>query len=185
MGKDSLTIQLENTKSGSNKFYNMSRNSIYDKEFYVEYGRIGTNGRHVQYPMSQWNKKLTEKINKGYRVVFDDSNEEEENVAMRENPANYLVTDSKESYIDEYNGQGNSLVVIAPSGTKVRVKRLEDDERDKLVNKLLVLVERLSSTSGNASELHDIEFIKKYLESYNVITKKSLERLVEISKNLK
>jgi hypothetical protein len=39
---------------------------ISSTEFDVRYGRIGTKGQSQRYPMSQWIKKLTEKLTKGY-----------------------------------------------------------------------------------------------------------------------
>lgn len=46
-----------------NKFYNMYPQG---NSFTVKYGRVGGKENVCNYPMSDWNKKLTEKLRKGY-----------------------------------------------------------------------------------------------------------------------
>ena len=55
------------TSNNNNKFYNMTDNG--DGTFTVVYGRIGTDGTTVKYPISLWHKKYSEKVNKGYQDV--------------------------------------------------------------------------------------------------------------------
>lgn len=51
------------TAQNNNKYYRMIPNG---DTFDVEYGRIGATCQKTSYPMSQWNKKYTEKVKKGY-----------------------------------------------------------------------------------------------------------------------
>ena len=59
-----LTLQ----NSNHNKFYKMEKDKIDSSTFSVRYGRIGTNGTKVEYPIWNWNKVLQSKIKKGYSV---------------------------------------------------------------------------------------------------------------------
>lgn len=53
------------TESNNNKFYKMEANN--DNTFTAIYGRIGNQGAIAVYPMSKWDSKYREKINKGYK----------------------------------------------------------------------------------------------------------------------
>ena len=58
-------IYLECTSNGSNKFYLMTP-SADQSEFTATYGKIGSIGQTTKYSISQWHKKLNEKLRKGY-----------------------------------------------------------------------------------------------------------------------
>lgn len=51
--------------ANNNKFYKMTPHPE-NSTFSVEYGRIGQTPSRFEYPMSDWDKKLKEKIKKGY-----------------------------------------------------------------------------------------------------------------------
>ena len=56
------------TDSNNNKYYEM----VWDGKsptFDVKYGRVESTAVTTSYPIDQWNKKYTEKINKGYKDV--------------------------------------------------------------------------------------------------------------------
>lgn len=53
------------TPDNNNKFYDMRENT--DGTFTVTYGRVGTRGAEVSYPMREWDGKVREKIRKGYK----------------------------------------------------------------------------------------------------------------------
>lgn len=57
------------TSANNNKFYHMKESG--NGTFHVHYGRVGAAGQHCDYPMSQWDKKYSEKVGKGYRDVTD------------------------------------------------------------------------------------------------------------------
>lgn len=52
-----------------NKFYKMIPNN--DGTFTVEYGRVGANGIKRKYPISQWDAKYREKMQKNYKDISD------------------------------------------------------------------------------------------------------------------
>jgi poly [ADP-ribose] polymerase 2/3/4 len=53
------------TPDNNNKFYEMRENL--DGTFSVTYGRVGTRGSEVSYPINEWDSKVREKIRKGYK----------------------------------------------------------------------------------------------------------------------
>ena len=56
-------VKVEANKN-NNKYYRMIR---HDTDFEVQYGRIGVTGfQTAKYPISQWDKKIREKLKKGY-----------------------------------------------------------------------------------------------------------------------
>ncbi len=65
------TIYLENKSGAHYKFYRMVQKST--TQWVAEYGRIGNAIAYSSYLMTDWNKKLNEKINKGYVLVSSKS----------------------------------------------------------------------------------------------------------------
>ena len=55
------------TENNNNKEYIMTQ--IDDNNFRVEYGRVGSNYRTIEYPMYEWDSKYRSKIGKGYKDV--------------------------------------------------------------------------------------------------------------------
>ena len=56
------------SENNNNKFYHMKRNG---NTFTATWGRVGTAGQCKSYPISQWDKKLQEKLAKGYTDQSD------------------------------------------------------------------------------------------------------------------
>ena len=54
------------TTANNNKFYNCFPEG---NTFRVEYGRVDSTVTTVRYPISEWNKRISAKINKGYKEV--------------------------------------------------------------------------------------------------------------------
>ena len=59
------------TANNNNKFYNMHDNG--NGTFTVTWGRVGTDGKQTTYSISDWHKKLNEKLNKGYQDITDNT----------------------------------------------------------------------------------------------------------------
>jgi len=184
---DIIEIQLAYKDSKSDKFYNMKRDSTTAKKFIVEYGRSGAkNPRTIEYDIWDWNKKLDEKLKKGYKVVFEGRENDMDTYPIIDDPSENLIIDGSEDYIDEYGGDGDSVVVVAKNGTKVRVKELSEHEKNGFLQKIEVLKEKIKNKENEKTNQYiaDVDFIEKYLNSKNFVTKKSLARLVEISKSI-
>ena len=67
------------TPNNNNKFYEMREKG--DGMFTATYGRVGTKGAQLEYPMSQWDQKVREKTRKGYKdqtALFAELKVEEE-----------------------------------------------------------------------------------------------------------
>lgn len=186
-----LEIQLTNTTKNHNKFYNMKRKSRTSPTFVVEYGKIGNSARTTTYEMSKWNMVLKDKLDKGYRIISEERENDVSHITLDDNKKSKLMYEfggSSGSYIDEYGGVDNSLVVLTPNGINIRVKELKKEEQEKFLEKIDVLLHRIdqakTKTINKPDELSeyltDIKFIKKYLESDKFITKSSLKRLIEI-----
>jgi poly [ADP-ribose] polymerase len=56
------------TTANNNKFYNCFPEG---NTFRVEYGRVDSTVTTVRYPISEWNKRISAKINKGYKDITD------------------------------------------------------------------------------------------------------------------
>ena len=71
------SIYLENTtinsKTGNrhNKFYRMEK--LGNNRWIAVWGKIGTTGKSTEYSMLEWDKKLSEKIKKGYILCVKNS----------------------------------------------------------------------------------------------------------------
>lgn len=61
-------IRLVCTEKGHNKWYEMEEKD-HGKSFEVRYGKIGTTGQTGAYNIGMWEKKLREKLAKGYVQV--------------------------------------------------------------------------------------------------------------------
>jgi hypothetical protein len=66
MKKEVRSIYFENTKNGSNKFYEMIEKN---GKINCRYGKIGKKVSKAKYPISKWNTIYKDKINKGYKIV--------------------------------------------------------------------------------------------------------------------
>ena len=58
-------VYLENTTPLHNKFYEMIENPG-GATFTAKYGRIGNRPQQLRYPMTEWDRKYDEKLQKGY-----------------------------------------------------------------------------------------------------------------------
>lgn len=63
-------IILVNQNGPHNKYYTMNVDNINSK-LNVQYGRIGNAPQAKTYSKSLWNKKLREKLNKGYHIAYN------------------------------------------------------------------------------------------------------------------
>ena len=64
-----VTLENHGVKKGvqSHKFYSLYENA--DGTITVTYGRCGTNGTQIEYPISDWDKLLSSKIKGGYSII--------------------------------------------------------------------------------------------------------------------
>lgn len=82
------------TESNNNKYYDMEDNE--DGTFTVTYGRIGNAGTRRDYPISLWDRKRREKINKGYKdttYLFAEKSESAEFADLDDKTIQALIND--------------------------------------------------------------------------------------------
>jgi poly [ADP-ribose] polymerase len=154
-----LLVDNNNNGTQSNKYYKMIPNG---DNFSVEYGRVGANPQKRTYPISQWNKKYSEKINKGYKdqsQLYEDLFTEE--VSKNENP------DYKEIENKVVREIVNKLQSLAKNTVTKNYKVSSDKVTQAMVDKAQELLDALVNFTGTVDE-----FNKALLELYTVIPRK-------------
>ena len=96
----SKPLYLECTTGNSSKFYLMTP-SPDNREFTATYGRIGSLGTSTSYPMSMWDKKLNEKLRKGYVIKQSPFTDSSNN-----------VTYSPERAIEQANQKASKYIIL-------------------------------------------------------------------------
>lgn len=113
-----LVFVDENNKgTDSNKYYNAFPDET-SSTFSVEYGRVGsTTSQKKTYPLSQFNKKINEKLRKGYtdvssfmQDVINDSKIENNNNLAEEDKFNSISVESIREVIRRLYNYANNLV---------------------------------------------------------------------------
>lgn len=154
-----LLVDNDNNGIQSNKYYKMIPNG---DNFSVEYGRVGANPQKRTYPISQWNKKYSEKIHKGYKdqsQLYEDLFTEE--VSKNENP------DYKEIENKVVREIVNKLQSLAKNTVTKNYKVSSDKVTQAMVDKAQELLDALVNFTGTVDE-----FNKALLELYTVIPRK-------------
>lgn len=60
---------FEDKEINSHKYYYMFVDSAKSTTFTVKYGRVGSRGTTIKYPIEKFNSKFNEKLKKGYQIV--------------------------------------------------------------------------------------------------------------------
>lgn len=97
--KDMKYLMMVDAKSNHNKYYRMWK--IDEKNFMVEYGREGSKGMKRTYPLSVFQEKYNEKIQKGYHDVSDLHHAVSASVHSFKDPVVRDFFESLESYSNE------------------------------------------------------------------------------------
>jgi len=133
--------------ANNNKYYKMIQ--LNDSSFEVQYGRIGnSNYQSSSYSMSQWNKKLNEKIKKGYvdqtRLVAEakvetKSNEyiQIEDISIR-TIVSRLQTMARQAIKDNYTVSSSNVSQMMIDEAQLSLNRLMDNDTIDKFNKVLV-----------------------------------------------
>ena len=134
--------------ANNNKFYRMIQ--INENSFKVEYGRIGNGSFQTSsYSISQWNKKLKEKLRKGYidqsrlvaevKVENKESNKylEIENTSIRK-IVDRLQAMAKQAIRDNYTVSSNNVTQMMIDEAQLLLDKLINDNSITNFNKMLV-----------------------------------------------
>ena len=133
--------------ANNNKYYKMIQ--LNDSSFEVQYGRIGnSNYQSSSYSMSQWNKKLNEKIKKGYvdqtRLVAEVKVETKSNeyipiedVSIR-TIVSRLQTMARQAIKDNYTVSSSNVSQMMIDEAQLALNKLMDNDIIDKFNKVLV-----------------------------------------------
>lgn len=132
--------------ANNNKYYRL----IPDGEYFdVQYGRIGVSGyQSARYPISQWNKKLKEKLRKGYidqsRLVAETIVQEKKKEYLDiNNPVisqiiARLQAMARQAIKDNYTISSNSVTQTMINEAQLILNNLTEADNIELFNKILV-----------------------------------------------
>jgi poly [ADP-ribose] polymerase 2/3/4 len=143
------------TGENNNKFYHMKSTG---SNFVVEYGRIGQSVRTETYPQSMFNKKLTEKLRKGYQDKTElyicnkvpSSQKQIEDVDIR-------------CFIDKLLKYSNDSVLNNYTVNVSSVTQKQIDEAQGIINK----ISRVISGTFNTLSVNEM-----LLELYHILPRK-------------
>ena len=145
--KNSIYLVKVEPNANNNKYYRLIPDGDY---FNVQYGRIGVTGyQTARYSMSQWNKKLKEKLRKGYE---DQSRLVAEATIAQQKKKEYLDIDNpsiaqivarlqsmaRQAIKDNYTINSNSVTQKMIDEAQLILNNLIDTEDIELFNKVLV-----------------------------------------------
>ena len=102
-----------------NKWYTMANNG--DGTFTAGWGRVGQNGARCTYPISQWDAKYSEKINKGYSDQSDTILGSDDTDTSQDNIHQNKTTNEKEKTIERT--EANTLISRLASFAKGFIRR--------------------------------------------------------------
>lgn len=153
--ENALYLVKVEPNANNNKFYRMIPSGDY---FTVQYGRIGNDGfQTAQYSKSQWNKKLNEKLRKGY-------------VDQTRLVAETIITEKKKEYADINNPSIAQIV----QRLQLMVRQAIRDNYTISSNKVTqTMIDEAQLTLNNLITTDNIELFNKILvELFKIIPRK-------------
>lgn len=139
------------TGENNNKYYEMSWDGK-SPNFTVKYGRVESTETVLSYPINQWNKKYTEKVNKGYKDVTEFVTTEVVNSA--EPAALGKITENKvEEFMSLMKKYTDNLVSATYSVKATSVTQAQVDTAQDYINDLLALNQKSKTFEVDANLL--------------------------------
>jgi len=147
----SLYLVMVEADANNNKYYRMIPNG---DMFEVQFGRVGNSGyQTAQYSMSQWNKKLNEKLRKGYldqtRLVAETIVKQKkkeykdiENASISAIVAR-LQSMARQAIADNYTISSNKVTKTMIDEAQVTLNNLITTDNIELFNKVLIELFRI------------------------------------------
>lgn len=143
--------------ANNNKYYKMIPKG---DTFIVEYGRVGSKPQVRSYPIKDWNKKLREKISKGYT----DKSELMEDLIQEEKPK------EKKLYLDIPNKDIQNIVDRLQKMAKQTISANYNITSDKVTQ---AMVDKAQDILTNLIAIQNVDdFNKLLLELFEVIPRK-------------
>jgi poly [ADP-ribose] polymerase len=140
----------------NNKFYRMVQ--LNDNDFKVEYGRIGNdNFQTTSYSMHQWDKKLNEKIKKGYQI-------------KTHLVAEPIIKRKKKQYIDIPNPSIKTIIDRLQAMARQAIKDNYTISSNKVTQ---TMIDEAQLTLNNLITADNVELFNKILvELFKIIPRK-------------
>lgn len=147
-GIKSLYLVKVEPNANNNKFYRFIQTD--DNSFIAEYGRIGVGGfQTVHYNINQWDKKLREKLKKGYidntRLVAETIVKEKKKKEYLDIPntviasiVSRLQSMARQAIADNYTISSNKVTQVMIDEAQLTLNNLIDANTIELFNKILV-----------------------------------------------
>jgi len=151
--ENSLYLVMVEADANNNKYYRLIPNPD-ENSFTVQYGRVGATGyQTAQYPISQWDKKLNEKLKKGYhdqtRLVAETiTKQKKKEYVDISNPSiaqivQRLQAMAKQVIADNYTISSNACTINMVTEAQMTLNNLIKTENLELFNKTLLELFRI------------------------------------------
>lgn len=152
-----MYLMMVTADANNNKYYKMIPKG---DTFIVEYGRVGSKPQVRSYPIKDWNKKLREKISKGYT----DKSELMEDLIQEEKPK------EKKLYLDIPNKDIQNIVDRLQKMAKQTISANYNITSDKVTQ---AMVDKAQDILTNLIAIQNVDdFNKLLLELFEVIPRK-------------
>lgn len=122
----------------SNKYYEMNWDGI-SPNFSVKYGRVESTATVLSYPINQWNKKYTEKVNKGYKDVTAFVSTEVVTTTAAPDALGKIKDNKVEEFMSLMKRYTDNLVSTTYSVKATSVTQAQVDTAQDYINDLLAL----------------------------------------------
>lgn len=152
-----MYLMMVTADANNNKYYKMIPKG---DTFIVEYGRVGSKPQVRSYPIKDWNKKLREKLSKGYT----DKSELMEDLIQEEKPK------EKKLYLDIPNKDIQNIVDRLQKMAKQTISANYNITSDKVTQ---AMVDKAQDILTNLITIQNVDdFNKLLLELFEVIPRK-------------
>ena len=152
-----MYLMMVTADANNNKYYKMIPKG---DTFIVEYGRVGSKPQVRSYPIKDWNKKLREKLSKGYT----DKSELMEDLIKEEKPK------EKKLYLDIPNKDIQNIVDRLQKMAKQTISANYNITSDKVTQ---AMVDKAQDILTNLIAIQNVDdFNKLLLELFEVIPRK-------------
>lgn len=152
-----MYLMMVTADANNNKYYKMIPKG---DTFIVEYGRVGSKPQVRSYPIKDWNKKLREKLSKGYT----DKSELMEDLIQEEKPK------GKKLYLDIPNKDIQNIVDRLQKMAKQTISANYNITSDKVTQ---AMVDKAQDILTNLIAIQNVDdFNKLLLELFEVIPRK-------------
>lgn len=152
-----MYLMMVTADANNNKYYKMIPKG---DTFIVEYGRVGSKPQVRSYPIKDWNKKLREKLSKGYT----DKSELMEDLIQEEKPK------EKKLYLDIPNKDIQNIVDRLQKMAKQTISANYNITSDKVTQ---AMVDKAQDILTNLIAIKNVDdFNKLLLELFEVIPRK-------------